>query len=92
MKKYINISISVVLYIVAVVWAFTKGEALLYAHPWLAAGFTILLLLVGIILSVKSVNRKETTWVGRISIVIGLILLLLSIVALTMELSPLGGL
>jgi predicted Na+-dependent transporter len=88
MKKYNKIFISLVLYVIAIAW-FSYSQTWFYYYPWLVDGLNIILLLIGISLSTKSVNSKETAWGGRISIIIGLILLLLSIIALGLELSPL---
>ncbi len=86
MKKYNKILISLTLYIITILWFFYSLQWNYY-NPWLSDGLNILLLLIGITLSVKSVNSKETSWGGRIVIVIGLILLLLSTIALQLELS-----
>ena len=87
MKKYQKVLTSTLLYVIATGW-FLYSQTWSYYHPFLVDGLNILLLSIGINLSVKSVNTKETAWVGRISIIIGLIMLLFSIYALFLELSP----
>jgi len=49
---------------------------------------SVVLLVVGIFCGFKSVNTKETSWVGRIDIIVGLILTLIAIVLLMIGLSP----
>ena len=86
MKKYL--SLSVASYVVAVIWFYSTEATLLYSHPRSVMGLAMLLLILGIGLGVKSVNAEKTGWIGRVSIIVGLILLVTSVAALMMELSP----
>ncbi len=84
-NKYITLC--TISYIAAIIWFYSANESLLYHYPRSVIGLSILLILVGIILGVKSVNKKETGWIGRIDIIIGIILLLIFIFYLTLGLS-----
>lgn len=88
MKKYKNISISVACYIVAVVWFLSTEHSLFYNFPSAVVIPSAILALGGIMFGLKSVTTRESVWIGRLSVLIGLIILLLSIFALMMELSP----
>ncbi len=87
MKKYKNITYSFLLYVVALIWYVAVARPFLYEYPY-AMLLTSLLTLFGVLLSFKSIQSKEHTVMGYLSVIIGAIGTLASIGILILELSP----
>jgi hypothetical protein len=87
MTKYKNISWSLVLYAIAIVWFFAIAKPALYNYPYLTL-VNSLLALFGTFLGLKSVKMKEHVAIGYVDVIFGLILTLGSIGLLLLELSP----
>jgi hypothetical protein len=88
MKKYKYILLSTISFILSGIWFLSTENSLLNYSPRSVMGLSIILLLAGIGLGAQSVNTKETGWIGRIIIIIGVILLFKAIFFLDLGLSP----
>jgi len=77
MKKYI--SLSALFYIVAVVLFLAPTQDFILKYPFMDITVIVassILTLIGISFGVKSVNTKESGWLGRVLIIIGVIMIL----------------
>ncbi len=78
-------------YVLAFVFFFYSEKTYIHQYPSLEVTITVvsgLLALIGIILGVKSVNTKETVWIGRVDIIVGVFIILLALLFLTLGMSP----
>jgi hypothetical protein len=87
-KKHFNkLLLSLAFYIVAFAWFFSV-ERSLYRYPLEVIAPCAILAILGILFAIKSVDAKESSWIGRFDITVGLIILFLSIFILTLVSSP----
>jgi hypothetical protein len=76
MKKYLNLALSFVLYVIAIILFFGQSS-LKEKHLYMVAGLSLLLIVLGLLLGLRSGIKKELVVGSRIVTGVGLILFLI---------------